>query len=250
MSTKEIAMDGIFDYEHPFVCTDAIVFAICSEETSNYRKLPELNLNVLLYKRTTEPYRDKWCLPGGFIDIDELPEDNIRRKIFEKSYVENCFLEQLHAFCDIDRDPRARVISIAYMGLMREEEAKKFKDRSTWFTIQFQNNRSVVFLHEGDMLTGEDIGFDHYAVIQKALKQLQSKILHEGIIFELMPAEFTLTQLQNVYETIVGKKEMAANFRRKISNMVVETDNYTSDKGHRPAKLFVRKMNKIQEVEK
>jgi len=243
-------MDDIFDYEHPFVCTDAIVFTIGSEETDNYRKLPELNLNVLLYKRTMEPYKDKWCLPGGFIDIDELPEDNIRRKIFEKSYVENCYLEQLYAFCDIGRDPRARVISIAYMGLMREVEAEKFKDRSIWFTIQFQNDRPAVFFRDGDVLTGDDIGFDHYAVIKKALKQLQSKILHSGIIFELVPAKFTLTQLQNVYETIVGKKEMAANFRRKISNMVVETDNYTSDKGHRPAKLFVRRMNEIQEVEK
>ena len=248
MSAKVIAMDDIFDYEHPFVCTDAIVFTIGSEETANYRKLPELNLNVLLYKRTTEPYKDKWCLPGGFIDIDELPEDNIRRKIFEKSYVENCYLEQLYAFCDIDRDPRARVISIAYMGLMREEEAEKFKDRSTWFRIRLQNDRPAVFFRDGDVLTKNDIGFDHCALIQKALKQLQSKILHEGIIFELIPAEFTLTQLQNVYETIVGKKEMAANFRRKTSNMVVETDSYTSDKGHRPAKLFVRK-NEIQEVE-
>jgi len=239
-------MDSIFDYEHPFVCTDAVVFTIRSEETANYRKLPELNLNILLYKRTIEPYKEKWCLPGGFLDIDELPEDNIRRKIFEKSYVENCYLEQLYAFYDIDRDPRARVISIAYLGLMKEEEAERYKDR-IWFTTRFQKDGSMAFLRDGEMLTKDDIGFDHYTMILTALERLRSEIFHKGIIFDLMPTEFTLTQLQNVYEAIVGRKEMTANFRRKISDMVVETDSYTSDKGHRPAKLFTKKIQEVEE---
>jgi len=128
-------VDNIFDYEHPFVCTDAVVFTINTDEPDSYRKLPVTSLRVLLYKRTAEPHQNKWCLPGGFLNIDEMPEDNIRRKISEKSHIEKCWLEQLYTFCDLNRDSRARVLSIAYLGLMDEAESKSFE--SNWFTVQF-----------------------------------------------------------------------------------------------------------------
>ena len=234
-------MDSIFNYEHPFVCTDAVVFTIKTEESDSYRKLPETSLRILLYMRTTEPYENKWCLPGGFLNIDELPEDNICRKISEKSHIDKCWLEQLYTFCDLNRDPRARVLSIAYLGLMNEAESQKFESQSIWFTVQFNADRSMTFQNGALLLSDFDFGFDHSQIIKIALERLRSKILYSNIIFNLLPEKFTLTQLQNVYETILGKKDQAANFRRKIMDMVQETDEYTGDKGHRPAKLYTKK---------
>ena len=220
-------MDSVFNYDHPFVCTDAVVFTIKTQKPDNYRKLPETSLRVLLYKRESEPYQSKWCLPGGFLNIDELPEDNIRRKLSIKTDVNKCWLEQLYTVCNLNRDPRARVISIAYLGLMNETESIKYESKAYWFDV--------------NKISESDLGFDHYSIIKIALERLQSKILYTNIIFNILPEEFTLTQLQNVYETILGKKDQAANFRRKIIDVVQETDKYTSDKGHRPAKLYTKK---------
>ena len=234
-------MDNIFNYEHPFVCTDAAVFTIKTQEPDSYRKLPETYLRILLYKRDAGPHQNQWSLPGGFLNIDELPEDNIRRKLSVKADVDKCWLEQLYTFCDLDRDPRARVLSIAYLGLMNEAESVKYENKATWFTVQFGAGRRPAFLSEGLVLSEPDFGFDHYSIIRAALERLQSKILYTNIIFNLLPEEFTLTQLQNVYEAILGKKDQAANFRRKIIDLVQETDRHTSDKGHRPAKLYTKK---------
>lgn len=220
-------MNSIFNYEHPFICTDAVVFTIKTQKPDSYRKLPETNLRILLYKRDTDPHKNKWCLPGGFLNIDELPEDNIRRKISVKTDIDRCWLEQLYTFCALERDPRARVISIAYLGLMNEAASKEYESRAVWFDV--------------NAISESDFGFDHYNIIKISLERLRSKILYTNIIFNLLPEEFTLTQLQNVYETILGKKDQAANFRRKIIDMVQETDKYTSDKGHRPAKLYTKK---------
>ena len=233
-------MDSIFNYEHPFVCTDAVVFTISTEEAASYRKLPVTSLKILLYKRTTEPYINKWCLPGGFVSIDEIPEDTICRKISEKSHIDKCWLEQLYTFCGLDRDPRARVLSIAYLGLMNEAESKRFESMPIWFTVQLNAGQPMTF-RNNDLIISE-FGFDHYNIIKMALERLRSKILYSNIIFNLLPEEFTLTQLQNVYETILGKKDQAANFRRKVMDMVQKTERYTSDKGHRPAKLYTKKL--------
>ncbi|MCL2059156.1 MAG: NUDIX domain-containing protein [Oscillospiraceae bacterium] len=264
-------MDGIFEYEHPFVCTDAAVFTIKTIEPDSYRKLPETILRVLLYQRAVEPHMGKWCLPGGFLSIDELPEDNIRRKISEKSRVDKCWLEQLYTFCDLDRDPRARVISITYLGLMEEAESAKFDNEPIWFTVRHGTERHSDIQHEagehgaehhndsphasgqhvdiyapelsidGVALAERDFGFDHYGIIKLALERLRSKIIYTDIIFNLLPREFTLTQMQNVYEAILGKKDQPANFRRKIMDMVSESGRHTADKGHRPAKLYTKR---------
>lgn len=231
-------MAGIFDYEHPFVCTDAVVFRIDTQEADSYRKLPETKLSVLLYERPCEPFTGKWCLPGGFLNIDETPEDNIKRKLSEKSGLTNCYLEQLYTFCDVERDSRGRVISIAYLGLLSERDVQL---NGEWFTVTPLDHQ-LTFQKGSLLLTEADFGFDHYHIIQKALERLRSKLSYSDIVFHLLPNEFTLTQIQNVYETIQGKKEQAANFRRKIADMVQETDRFTSEKGHRPAKIYIKKM--------
>lgn len=220
-------MREIFEYEHPFVSTDVVVFTISTKEPDSYRKLPEASLKVLLYKRDSEPYKDTWCLPGGFLDIDELPEDNIRRKLSDKADVETCWLEQLYTFCSLDRDPRARVVSIAYLGLMDEARSRELSDKTAWLDV-----------HKA---LKAKLGFDHRRIVEVALERLRSKITYTDIAFNLLPEEFTLTQIQNVYEAILSKKDQPANFRRKIIDMVVETSKQTRDKGHRPARIYTRK---------
>lgn len=232
-------MNSIKNYEHPYVCSDAIVFSIKTEKPDSYRKLPLTKLMLLLYQRNDEPFKGKWCLPGGFLNIDELPEDSIKRKLSLKANVTSCYLEQLFTFCGLERDPRGRVISIAYLGLMSEEEANMIQNNQ-WFTIDTINNE-IVFINNSLKLTDDDLGFDHFQIIQKAIERLQAKIQYTDIIFNLLPKEFTLTQLQNIYETILGKKDTPANFRRKISSLVKETDKYSSDMGHRPAKIFAKR---------
>jgi len=232
-------MASIYDYERPFVCTDVVVFRIATQEADSYRKLPETKLSVLLYNRPCEPFIGKWCIPGGFLNIDEIPEDNVKRKLSEKSGDIECYLEQLYTFSDIARDSRGRVISITYLGLITESEVQVDGE---WFIVNVGNDNQITF-QKGDIeLTQADLGFDHYNIIQTALERLRGKLGYTDIVFHLLPEEFTLTQLQNVYETVMGKKEVAANFRRKIAPMVVETDRYTSDKGHRPAKIFIKKV--------
>ena len=103
------------------------------------------------------------------------------------------------------------------------------------------DGKQITFRKGSICLSEDSFGFDHYHIIQKALKRLRSKLDYSDIVFYLLPQEFTLTQIQNVYEAILGRKEQAANFRRKIADMVQETGRYTSDKGHRPAKIFVKK---------
>jgi ADP-ribose pyrophosphatase YjhB (NUDIX family) len=232
-------MKSIFEYEHPFVTTDAVVFTIRTKEQDSYRKLPMTELRLLLYRRKEEPFKGKLCLPGGFLNIDELPEDNIKRKLSDKTKVAKCYLEQLFTFCEIERDPRARIISIAYLGLLNEKESEQV-DGSQWFTVRPQGS-SFTIENDGRILSEEDFGFDHFSIIRTALERLQAKVLYSDIAFRLLPEEFTLTGLQNVYETILGRKELAANFRRKMNDMVEETEQYTTDKGHRPAKIYIRR---------
>ena len=232
-------MPDIHKYDHPFVCTDAVVFRISTQEADSYRKLPEPKLSIMLYTRPTEPYKDKCCLPGGFINIDETPEDCIKRKLAEKVQLENCYLEQLYTFCDIQRDTRARVISIAYLGLLPEVDTQQ----GDWYTVLEDSAGQLTFKTDARLLTQEDIGFDHYLIIQKALERLRAKLSYSDIVFNLLPEEFTLTQLQNVYEAVTGKKELTANFRRKMGNMVIQGNRFTSAKGHRPAQLFTKNVN-------
>ncbi len=130
---------------------------------------------------------------------------------------------------------------MSYLGLMNEEESDKFKYEPGWFTVKNVSGRPLFFQNDEILVSEGDIGFDHGEIIQTAIDRLQSKILYSNIVFHLLPEEFTLTQLQNIYETILGKKEQAANFRRKIMDMVQETGKYTSDKGHRPAKLYAKR---------
>ena len=186
-------------YNHPSVTTDTLIF------TKNNKN----ELCVLLFKRTDMPFKDWWSIPGGFVDIDESLEDNVKRKLKEKLGLDNIKVEQLYTFGNVDRDPRTRVISVAYFALVPEDLIKV--------------NQSVKFFRVSDI---EDLklAFDHKDIINVAVERIRGKISYTNLAFDLIKdkTNFTINELQKIYESVLGKKLDTPNFRRMFVNRFVK----------------------------
>ena len=271
------------DFFRPSVTVDSIVFTIRTTQSDNYRKLPKKNFQVLLVKRAEEPFKNKWALPGTFVGENERFEDAVNRSLEEKTNIKNIYLEQLYSWGDPLRDPRERIISTSYMGLVDsnqiEIKAGKNIEEISWFNIKLnslkkenkenkagyikkedieitlENDNTILKskvrvvkeLVNGNMIIytqilESDLAFDHAKILIYAIERLKNKVEYTTIAFNLMPEKFTLTNLQQVYEILLDKPLLKANFRRKISEMVIETDEYEESAGHRPSKLY--KFNK------
>ncbi|MCB0731862.1 MAG: NUDIX hydrolase [Ignavibacteriae bacterium] len=185
-------------------------------------------LEVLLVKRKRNPSKDSWALPGGFIKKSETLDEAAVRILEETSNVKNIYLEQVHTFSKIDRFPLRRVISVAYFALVDPEKhyIKPGVDTTDvkWFSV----NEPINF------------PFDHYDIFQRALKQLRQRVRSKPIGFELLPKKFSLTQLQNLYECILGEPLDKRNFRKRILsyNMLIPLNDYQKDVAHRAARLY------------
>ena len=253
------------EFERPSVTTDNVIFSVFETKTGNYRKNPEQNLYLLLIKRGEHPFIDKWALPGGFVRINESVEESAYRELKEETNLDNIYMEQLYTFGDVKRDPRMRIISTAYMALIKpgntELAANTDAKEVSWFklTYKFSGNKKLLINLENentainteliidDQERGEnriktekngELAFDHAKIIGYALLRLRNKIEYTNLVFNLMPEYFTLTELQKVYEIILGKELIKANFRRKIKDLVVETEKFSDEAGHRPSRLF------------
>ena len=253
------------EFERPSVTVDNVIFSIFETKTGNYRKNPEQNLYLLLIQRGEHPFMNKWALPGGFVRIDESVEESAYRELKEETNLENIYMEQLYTFGDVKRDPRMRIISTAYMALIKPENIELKADTDaravSWFklTYEFQGSEKLkirleneeTVLNAGLILDNKghgesrikieesgELAFDHAKIIGYALMRLRNKIEYTNIVFNLMPEYFTLTELQKVYEIILGKELIKANFRRKIKDLVTETEKFSDEAGHRPSRLF------------
>ena len=256
------------DYERPSVTADIVLFKLRKEESNNYRQDCASKLSLLLIKRGGHPYKDHWALPGGFLGPDETIEECAVREIEEETSVVPASLMSVGLFSAPGRDPRGWIISNAFVSVIadREETQRSGDDAADaqWFDISFEQEDGGDFrldLDRGDIhiravLTEEKTGFgltsfrvedsgslafDHAAIIARALTALRSGAKDFDFIFDFLPEKFTLTELQNVQETIMNISVLSANFRRKVANLVEETDEYTEGAGHRPAKLYRRK---------
>jgi len=278
------------DYVHPSVAADMVIFTVMDAPETNYRKLPEKQLCVLLIRRGMHPFLGQWALPGGFVRPNETVGNAARRELREETGLDNVYMEQLCTFSEPDRDPRTWVISCAHMALVNSANlqlaAGDDADRAAWFRCSSQllsesrethtmgctiTRRSLFHLsgenvqinctlehkisHTTHSVTDEyaiientGLAFDHARILALALERLRGKLEYTGIALHLMPARFTLTQLQQVYEVILGRSLLAAAFRRKIAPLVRGTDEYTSDAGHRPSQLFERNWDNIAEL--
>lgn len=266
-------------YFKPSVTVDSIIFTIRDSQTENYRKLPEKKLEILLVKRAKEPFKDKWCLPGTFVGEKETLEEAVKRSLTEKTNIKDIYLEQLYTWGAPERDPRTRVISTSYMGLVDSDniqiKAGKYVEDINWFDVQLKTlketnkekkngyykteeieilltNKDTVLKNKvkvvKELVNGNliiytqilqsDLAFDHVKLLIYAIERLKNKVEYTTIAFNLMPERFTLTQLQQVYEILLDKPLLKANFRRKIADMVIETEEQEENAGHRPSKLY------------
>lgn len=200
------------------IAVDAIVFGYTDNK-----------LNVLLIKQKFGALKNQWALVGGFVKNKETLNDAVNRELKEEAGIKVNYLEQLYTFGDnINRDPRFRVISVAYFALVNSTKlvltADTDAEDAKWFSINELPN----------------LAFDHLTILQTALKRLQSKLTYQPIGFDLLSKEFLFSELENLYCTILEKEIDRRNFRKKILSfgIVEETEKFGSKIKGRPAKLY------------
>ena len=265
MSEKQyLAQYDPGEFTRPSVTVDIVVFTVTNVRGENYRKLPEKELRVLLIQRGGHPYIGHWALPGGFVRPNETVGEAANRELAEETGIQGGYLEQLYTFSKPERDPRTWIISCAHMALIDSDrlhlEAGSDANDVQWFTVSMDNSLEIIKLSllngktsltasvmpntngsELKSIENNGLAFDHAEIVTCALQRLRAKLEYTDLALCLMPERFTLTELQQVYEAILGKSLFKAAFRRKMIDIVQETDQYTSDKGHRPAKLYTQK---------
>ena len=182
---------------------------------------------VALINRKNNPFAGKWAIPGGFLEVDETVEETAKRELKEETGLENIYIEQFHVFSKPDRDPRGRVITVAFFALINAEQ-----------TLTATNDAAFATWWPAYELP--DLAFDHLEIYKMALEALRDAVDKRPIIFDLLPSEFTLSALQTLYEEIFNTKQDKRNFRKKIMElgMVMPTGKKTTGGKHRPAQLF------------
>lgn len=256
------------DFDRLSLTTDILIFSVSDSPSDNYRKLNEKNFSVLLVKRKDYPFKDKWCLPGGFVKIDENLEDAPIRILASETNLHDIYLEQLYTYGDVNRDPRMRIISTTYMSLIDKNKLKyNLNNEASWFNITILEDNNVVDIildnnneqikfkikktlkekttdrYKFEILENNKLAFDHPLVILAGIERLKNKLEYTDIVFNMMPEYFTLGELQMVYEIILGKKLLDPAFRRIIANKVEKTNKVKTGGGHRPSALFRYKKN-------
>jgi 8-oxo-dGTP diphosphatase len=212
-----------YEYPHPAVATDIAVFTLRNR-----------SLSILLIRRGAPPYEGYWAMPGGFLGPDEDLDACAMRELREETGVETAILEPFGNFSAPDRDPRERIISVAYLALINSEgvvlSASTDAAEARWFAV--------------DRLP--ELAFDHEMIIEKALQALRSRLFSTGLLLGLLPARFSLSALQEAYEAVVGEPVDKRNFRKKVEaiGLVRETDEVERGR-HRPARLFERASERV-----
>lgn len=214
-------------YERPSVTVDVVIFALANED-----------LQALLIKRKHPPFAGMWAIPGGFVHMDESLEDAAARELAEETSVTNVYMEQLYTFGDPHRDPRTRVITVAYFALVPHDSVKHRAGddaaETGWFSL----------------FDLPELAFDHKEILDYALRRLRYKLEYTAVGFELLPDVFTLSELQKAYEIILQEKLDKRNFRRKIlsADILEETGQQKKDGEGRPAQLYRYRQDAVAEV--
>jgi 8-oxo-dGTP diphosphatase len=210
-------MPHTYKYPRPALTVDCVVFGF-----------DETELKVLLIQRGLEPFKGRWALPGGFVRLEETLEEAARRELEEEAGLKQVFLEQLYTFGAVKRDPRERVVSVAYYALvkMSAHQTKAATDAADakWFPIA----------------ESPKLAFDHADILQTALGRLKAKVRYEPIGFELLPPKFTLSQLQRLYEAVLEVELDKRNFRKKMMSydLLLPLKEQQLTGRHRPAQLY------------
>jgi 8-oxo-dGTP diphosphatase len=210
-------MPHTYEFPRPALTVDCVVFGLDGQ-----------GLKILLIRRGLEPFRGRCALPGGFVRVEESVDDAARRELREETGLEEVFLEQLYTFGQLGRDPRERVVTVAYYALVNlgdhRVQAASDAERAAWFDV-------------GDL---PGLAFDHEELVDVALRRLRGKVRYQPIGFELLPPKFTLYQLQTMYETILERQLDKRNFRKKVLQLGLldETEELEEDVAHRAARRY------------
>lgn len=262
------------DYDRPSVTADILLFTIDRDVIEYQKNNDEYELKLLLIKRNNHPFINKWALPGGFVGIDESIEKTAYRELKEETNLQDAvYLEQLYTFSKPKRDPRMRVISTGYMALTPSYNIKNTKagddaSDANWFSIKktlIEENDSYIkfkieiinedldihmkyistylykdktFQYELDENSKGSLAFDHIEIIDMGLNRLRNKVSYTDIAFNLLPELFSLDDVQQVYEILLGEKLIKPNFRKKIEPMVIKTNKQRDCVGYRRPYLY------------
>ena len=217
-----------YEYPRPALTIDCIVFGLDAQQ----------ELKVMLIQRNIPPFQGQWAIPGGFVRIEETLEEAALRELQEETGIHHIFLEQLYTFGDLGRDPRDRTVTVAYYALINlvEQKIQASTDAraAEWFAIS----------------NIPQLAFDHNQILLVAIARLRSKIRYEPIGFELLPQNFSLSQLQRLYETVLDRPLDKRNFRKKILGMdlLIDTGKVEHNVAHRAAKLYQFDENKYLQL--
>lgn len=233
-----LAKYDVSKYERPSVTADVVIFTVRDND-----------LKVLLVQRRDYPYKDMWAIPGGFINMQESLETAARRELEEETGVKDVYMEQLYTFGDPERDPRTRVITVAYFALVDAHQVRYVKAGS--------DARAAEWFSMYDL---PPLAFDHAKILDYALTRLRYKLEYTNVAFQLLPDLFTLTELQRIYEIVFNRPLDKRNFRKKLPireldrqpdpdrvYMIEETDQFKMEGSHRPARLhrFIDRVDRI-----
>ncbi|MFQ5612558.1 MAG: NUDIX domain-containing protein [Anaerolineae bacterium] len=215
-------------YERPSVTVDIVIFSIIQS-----------GLKVLLVQRKYWPFEGMWALPGGFIRMTESLEEAAYRELKEETSIDSdeVYLEQLYTYGDPERDPRTRVITVAYFALVGADkidpQAADDAENVSWFPAY----------------KPPPLAFDHRQILDYAVTRLRYKLEYTAVGFQLLPEKFTLSQLQEAYEIILDEQLDKRNFRSKLrkANVVEAADGYVGT-GGRPARLYRFRPDAVAEV--
>jgi ADP-ribose pyrophosphatase YjhB (NUDIX family) len=242
--------------------SDLLIFGIDSRVSNNVRTLPKKYFSILLVKRNKEPFINKWCLPGGYVNNNETSKEASNRILKKETGLTDVYMQQVGIYDAINRDPRGRTISSAYMALIDRTILKQeISSEAAWFDIEVIEKDNIIKVklsnqdeiicydvkkitidkktneYEYEVINKSDIAFDHDKIIIKGIMDLRYKVNSTDIVFNLMPEEFTIGELKQVYSLLLGKELVNSAFRRVIAPKIIETGKMISTGGHRPSML-------------
>jgi 8-oxo-dGTP diphosphatase len=237
MTRKDKAFLASYDpaaYERPSVTVDLVLLSVRDGA-----------LHALLMRRTQPPAEGRWALPGGFVRIDESLDEAARRVLHEKAHIASAFLEQLYTFGAVERDPRMRIITVAYYALLPAARFAKALEQSDELALAKvvtawkgeTGGRAEALAADGARL---GLAFDHADILGLAVKRLRGKLDYSQVGFELLPPQFTLRALQDVHEAILGVRFNKPAFRRRMLDKGVLEPTGLREQGvtFRPAELY------------